>query len=87
MAILAAALLFVLFGHVFLMLFLGFSVAALFGVAWIWMTLGFAAIHFVGAFICTAHVRKNFGTPVFKITGAELKEDIATLTKLEQSTS
>jgi uncharacterized membrane protein YqjE len=85
LVMLLAALLFVTLGYVFLVVFIAFAVAALFGISWIWITLAIAVLHFGFAFVCASHVRNHFGTPVFPVTSAELQKDILALRKLDQT--
>ncbi len=76
---LLAALLFVGVAYFSLLFFIAFAIAALFGVAWIWITLGLAVFHLVIAVWCATHVRAHFRTPVFSLTGEEIKKDLAAL--------
>ncbi len=74
---LLAALLFALLGYVFFILTVAFAIAWLFGVAWIWIALGFTVFHFLICFLCALHVKKHFRTPVFQTTSSELRKDFA----------
>jgi uncharacterized membrane protein YqjE len=76
---LVAALLFALLGYVFLILTAAFAIAWLCDVAWIWIALGFAVLHFLVCFLCALHVKKHFRTPVFQTTSSELRKDFALL--------
>lgn len=76
---LLAALIFVGVAYFSLLFFIAFAIAALFGVAWIWITLGLAVFHLVIALFCASHVRAHFRTPVFSLTGEEIKKDLAAL--------
>lgn len=80
---LGAAILFLGLGYVFLLVFITFAIATLFGVAWIWITLGIAVIHLFIAVMCATHVRSHFRTPVFSVTGAEIKKDLAKMRNLD----
>ncbi len=73
-------LIFAVFGYIFFILFIAFLCGVIFGVAWYWITLGFCAAHFFLALICAWRVREGIQTPVFTITGAEVKRDIEQLT-------
>ncbi len=77
--LLVAAVAFVILGYIFLLLFIAFLLAAVFGINWIWITLGLALLHLLGAAVCALHVRNHLPTPVFTSTSAELKRDFATL--------
>ena len=66
-------------GYIVLLLFIAFQLAAVFGINWIWITLGLALLHLLGAAVCALHVRNHLPTPVFTSTSAELKRDFATL--------
>ncbi len=76
---LLAALLFSGVAYFSILFFIAFAIAALFGVAWIWITLGLAVFHLLIAVLCATHVRAHFRTPVFSMTGAEIKKDLAAL--------
>jgi len=76
---LGAAVLFAAIGYVFGIVFLAFAVAAVFGIAWVWIALTLAALHLVMAGWCAVHVRDHYRTPVFAITSAEIKKDLEAL--------
>lgn len=78
---LGAALFFAAFGYILLWIFLAFLVAAVFGIAWVWILLASTLLHLVIAFVCANHVRSHWRTPVFPATAAEIQRDIAALKK------
>jgi len=80
---LVAALLFLAVAYFSILFFLAFAVSALFGVSWIWITLGLALFHLLIAFWCATHVRSHFRTPVFSVTGSEIRKDLAALRNME----
>lgn len=84
---LVASLLFLAVAYFSILFFLAFAIAALFGVSWIWITLGLAAFHLLIAFWCATHVRSHFRTPVFSITGAEIRKDLAALRNMDGTDS
>jgi uncharacterized membrane protein YqjE len=63
------------FGYVLLLLFVAFLLAFIFGISWIWISLGLAILHFVGVAICAIFAKNCLQTPVFKATMAELRRD------------
>jgi len=71
------ALLAVIFGYLFLVIFLVFLVAWACGGgdAWIWVTLGAAVLHFIGAAALLLIAKARFKTPVFSATLDEFKQD------------
>lgn len=76
---LVAALIFLVFGYVLILLFFAFLIAHLFGISWIWITLALALIHFLVTFLCATHVRTHMRSPVFAATSAELRRDFEAL--------
>ncbi len=76
---LVAALIFLVFGYVLALLFFAFLIAHLFGISWIWITLGLAVLHFLVTFLCASHVRTHMRSPVFTATSAELRRDFEAL--------
>lgn len=83
---LVAALLFLGVAYICFLFFVAFAVAMLFGVQWIWITLGLVVIHLVLAFWCASHVKAHYGTPVFPLTGAEVRKDLAQLRNADAPT-
>lgn len=80
---LVLALVFLVFGYTFFILFIAFAIAALFGVAWIWITLGLAILHFAGAVGAAFYVKGRITSPVFTTTSTELKRDFASLKQFQ----
>ncbi len=80
---LAASLVFVVLGYVFLLLFVAFLLETVFGINWIWITLGFAVLHFIATAICALHVKNHIPTPVFTATAEELKRDFDALKRFK----
>jgi len=76
---LVIALVLVIFGYAFFILFVAFALAALFGVAWIWITLGLAGLHVAGTIGCLLYVKARVKTPVFATTSVELRKDFESL--------
>jgi uncharacterized membrane protein YqjE len=74
--VLVAALCLAALGYIFLLFFIAFAAARLFGVEWIWITLALAALHLIGAVVCALHVRRHGRTPVFALTAREVKKDL-----------
>jgi len=82
---LVAALLFLAVAYFSILFFLAFAISTLFGVSWIWITLGLAVFHLLIALMCATHVRSHFRTPVFSVTGTEIKKDLAALRTLDSN--
>jgi uncharacterized membrane protein YqjE len=72
---LAVAAVLSVFGYVLLLLFVAFLLAFIFGISWIWISLGLAVLHFVGVAICAILAKNCLQKPVFKATMAELRRD------------
>lgn len=72
-----AGLIAVVFGYFFLILALVFLIAQAFGggSAWIWVLLGAAVVHLVGAVILILIARAKLGTRLFPLTLDEFKKD------------
>lgn len=79
LALIIASIVFGIFGYVLVLFFIAFLLAMVFGVSWIWISLGLAVLHFLGIGICALLARKYLRSPVFKATGAELKRDFEAL--------
>ncbi|MCX7869744.1 MAG: phage holin family protein, partial [Terrimicrobiaceae bacterium] len=77
--LLLAALLFAVFGYLLVLLFVAFLAAELLGVSWLWISGGFALIHFALAVAAAVAARRRFQQPVFPTTTAELKRDFEAL--------
>ncbi len=69
----------VIFGYFLLLFFLAFLLATIFGISWLWISLGFAVLHFAGAAACGFYVKQRVSSPVFSATSAELRRDLGTL--------
>ena len=79
LALLIASIVLAIFGYVLILLFIAFLLATVFGVSWLWISLGLALLHFVGLAICAFLVVKALRSPFFKATAAELRRDFDTL--------
>jgi uncharacterized membrane protein YqjE len=77
--VLGAGLFLAAFGYIFILLFIAFGLATLFAVPWLWISLGFAAFHLLGALIAGIYVKKNYRTPVFRGTAEEIRKDVSSL--------
>lgn len=82
-AVFVAALVFAIFGYILTLFFLAFLLALVFGVNWIWISLGFAVFHLLAAGLCLFYVKSNIGAPVFQATSAELKKDFESLKNIK----
>jgi uncharacterized membrane protein YqjE len=74
-----AGLVLAVFGYFLLLFFLAFLLATIFHISWLWISLGFAVLHFAGAAACGFYVKQRVGSPVFRATSAELRRDLGTL--------
>jgi len=83
LVMLGAALVFAVLGYVFLLLFLAFLLAMVFGIDWIWIALGFAILHLIVTAVCALHVKKHLSSPVFTATAEELKRDFDSLKRFD----
>jgi uncharacterized membrane protein YqjE len=79
LALLIASVVLAVFGYVLVLLFVAFLLATVFGVSWLWISLGLALLHFAGLAICAFLIVKSLRSPFFKATAAELKRDFDTL--------
>lgn len=79
LVILGLGLVLAVFGYVFLILFVAFLLALIFGVSWLWICLGLTLLHLAGAGICGLLVKKRFAIPIFTSTSTELKKDFDAL--------
>jgi uncharacterized membrane protein YqjE len=82
LALLIASVVLAIFGYVLVLLFVAFLLATVFGVSWLWISLGLALLHFAGLAICAFLIVKSLRSPFFKATAAELKRDFDTLKSL-----
>ncbi len=80
---LVAALLFFVFGYVFLLVSAVFAIAHLANVSWLWITLDAAALHILLALIFLVIALSRIKKPIFRETAAELKKDREWLRNLE----
>ena len=79
LALLIASIVLAIFGYVLILLFIAFLLAIVFGVSWLWISLGLAVLHFVGLAICAFLAVRSLRSPFFKATAAELKRDFDAL--------
>ena|SRR6476660_866081 len=79
LALLIASVVLAIFGYVLVLLFVAFLLATVFGVSWLWISLGLALLHFAGLAICAFLIVKSLRSPFFKATAAEMKRDFDTL--------
>jgi uncharacterized membrane protein YqjE len=86
-ACLVAALVFFVFGYVFLLASAVGTVASLLDVPWVWVALGAAGAHFVIAFVFVLIGRSRLRRRPFPETAAELKKDREWLKNLDQTST
>lgn len=84
-ACLVGALVLVLLGYLFLIVFVVVGLAHLLHVSFIWVALGVALLHFAGALLCLVIARGQLKRPVFRQTASVLKEDTEWLKNLDQN--
>ena len=82
-ACLVAALLFVAFGYVFLVVTAVVAIAQLAKISWLWIALAAAGLHVLIALILALIARSGIKKPIFRDTVAELKKDREWLKDLE----
>lgn len=80
-----AALVLLILGYVFLIVFAIVWIAHLIGVSWIWTALGLAFLHFVAALLCLIVAQRQVKRPIFRETASVLKEDTEWLKNLDQT--
>ena len=80
---LIAALVFAVLGYLFLLLFVAFLLATVFGISWIWIALSFAALHLIVMAVCAWQVKTHLPSPIFTATSAELKRGFDSLKRFE----
>ena len=78
-ALLIASIVLAVFGYVLILLFVAFLLALVFGVSWLWISLGLALLHFAGLAICAFLIVRSLRSPFFRATAAELKRDFDAL--------
>jgi uncharacterized membrane protein YqjE len=70
------ALVVAVFGYLFLVLFVVFLIGLAFGGnAWIWVLLGAAIVHLIGAGVLLLIAKLRLGIPLFPLSLEELKKD------------
>ncbi len=74
-----AALFFAAFGYIFTLLFVAFALDRFLHVEWIWIALGFAVLHFIGAIAGAFYGKAKFSQPLFHGTAEEIRRDLAAL--------
>lgn len=79
LALIIASVVFAVFGYILVLFFIAFLFAIVFGVSWIWISLGLALLHLAGLAICALMAKKYLRSPFFKATAAELKRDFDAL--------
>jgi uncharacterized membrane protein YqjE len=67
------------FGYLLALLFVAFLLAFVFGVSWIWISLGLALLHLAGVVICAICAKNCVRKPIFKASMAELRRDFEAL--------
>ncbi len=72
-------LLFLAFGYVSFLLFVAFLLGGLFGISWLWITLGLTLLHLVLVLICAALIKNALDRPVFPALSTELRRDARAL--------
>lgn len=77
------ALVFVLLGYLFLLLFVAFLLAAALKISWIWIALGFAVLHFLVTAGCLFYVKARIQSPMFTATASEFKKDFDALSRFQ----
>ncbi len=80
-----AALVLLLLGFVFLMVFAIVGIAHLVGISWIWIALAAALLLFAIAFLCVIMARGQLKHSIFPDTASVLKEDTKWLKNLDQT--
>jgi uncharacterized membrane protein YqjE len=83
-ACLAAAVVFALFGYVFLIASAIAGVAHALHISWIWIALTTAGLHFILALVCLLIAHSRVKKSMFEATTAELKKDREWLKNLDK---
>ena len=81
---LVAALLLVFFGYIFLIASVIVGLAHALHVAWVWIALAAALLHFILALGCLLIARSRMKKPMFESTTLELKKDREWLKNLDK---
>jgi uncharacterized membrane protein YqjE len=82
---LGTALFFAAFGYIFLVLAAAFALEHFLHWDWIWIALGFAALHLLAALAAILYTRNKFTTPVFRGTAEEIRRDVTSLRSADGS--
>jgi len=80
---LVVAVLFFVFGYIFLLATAVVAVAHMANISWLWSALGAAGLHFLIAIILLVVAGTGIKRPIFRETAAELKKDREWLRNLE----
>ncbi len=88
LALLVGAMLAAIFGYFFLVLAAVFLLAWALGDghSWIWVSLGMALLHFLGAAAFVLFAKNRFAQPVFQATFVEFRKDQEWLTSKTEKT-
>jgi uncharacterized membrane protein YqjE len=81
--LLVVAIVCVAFGYILILFFLAFLLAFVFGISWIWISLGLAVLHFAVVAVCAILAKNSLRTPVFKATAVELQRDFEALKNIK----
>jgi uncharacterized membrane protein YqjE len=81
--LLIVAVVCVAFGYILILFFLAFLLAFVFGISWIWISLGLAVLHFAVVAVCAMLAKNSLRTPVFKATAVELQRDFEALRNIK----
>ena len=81
---LAATAFLVFFGYIFLIASVIAGLAHALHIAWVWIALAAAGVHFILALICLLIARSRIKKPMFESTAAELKKDREWLKNLDK---
>lgn len=83
LVLLVAAVVCVAFGYLLSLFFVAFLLAFVFGISWIWISLGLALLHFAVVAFCAIYAKSYLRTPVFKATAVELQRDFEALRNIK----
>jgi len=83
LALLIGSIVFAVFGYLLILFFIAFLFAIVFGISWIWISLGLALLHFGAVAYCAISAKKYLRSAVFKATAAELKRDFDALKRFK----
>jgi uncharacterized membrane protein YqjE len=70
-----AAIALAVFGYLLVLLFVAFLLAFVFGISWIWISLGLAVLHFGAVAFCAIAAKNCLRKPFFKASMSELRRD------------